>query len=199
MNYTRNWNSEFILSTNGFKNLDLCIEIGCFEGLTSNYIVDNLLEKKNGHLICIDPLSNNYLNSNLTENDVKNNQTIYNYFNNQYERFIENVNNNIQSGKITLMRNNSENALEILLENGYSGKVDFIYIDGDHRASAVYNDGKLSFDLCKTNGFILFDDYTWGSQNDEQSTKNGIDKFLEDFLGKYEIIKKGYQILIKKL
>ena len=41
--YTKKWNAAFIQSTNQINEKNLCLEIGCFEGLTSNYIVDNIL------------------------------------------------------------------------------------------------------------------------------------------------------------
>ena len=55
-----NWNSHFKKNTKNISNCNLCLEIGAFEGLTSNYIVDNLLSKE-GKLICLDLLENQYL------------------------------------------------------------------------------------------------------------------------------------------
>jgi hypothetical protein len=73
-NYTEKWNGGFIKNTNIFvKNIDLCLEIGCFEGMTSNYIVDNILTE-NGKLICVDPLTDIYLNDNLRDVDIEVNQ-----------------------------------------------------------------------------------------------------------------------------
>jgi hypothetical protein len=62
MTYTREWNHEFVKNTKSINlnNQNLCLEIGSFEGLTSNYIVDNILSA-NGKLICVDPLTDNYL------------------------------------------------------------------------------------------------------------------------------------------
>ena len=71
MKYTHNWNSEFKSNTNNLGKFNLCLEIGCFEGLTSNYICDRLLNH-NGKLICVDPLTDNYLNTDLSEKDVEN-------------------------------------------------------------------------------------------------------------------------------
>ena len=48
-------------------------------------------------------------------------------------------------------------------------------------------------------GLILFDDYRWREQIPGKSTKSGIDKFLSEFEGKYEIVKENYQILIRKI
>lgn len=190
-NYTQDWNGEFIKNTQNLKDFNLCIEIGSFEGLTSNYIVDNLLST-DGKLICIDPLTDNYLNDNLSEIDIIKNNGEFSYFNNQYDRFINNVDEHINTGKIELVRELSSKSFKSLIEK-YKGKVDFIYIDGDHRPEGVYIDSINSFELCKIEGFILFDDYLW------EDTKDGIDKFLLEFQDKIEIIIKDYQVLIKKI
>jgi predicted O-methyltransferase YrrM len=197
MKYTQSWNQLFISNTLGIKNLDLCLEIGSFEGLTSNYICDNLLSQ-NGKLICVDPLTENYLNTDLTEFDIVNNETIYKYFNNQYERFFNNTKHQINLNKLELIRLISVDAFPKLIEL-YKGQFDLIYIDGDHRANAVYIDAINSYELCKIGGIMIFDDYTWGLDYNEQSTKTGIDKFLNEYENKYEIIIKGYQIVLKKV
>ena len=196
MNYTYNWNQEFKKNTEDLKNLNLCLEIGCFEGLTSNYIIENILSE-NGKLFCVDPLTDNYLNTNLTETDVKNNQTIYGYFNNQYNRFTENVKKHIASNNLILYRNISEIILPQLIKD-YENSFDLIYIDGDHRASAVYLDGINSFKLCKSGGIIIFDDYSWGTMYGDESTNKGIDRFIEEFESHIIVLIKGYQVVIKK-
>jgi hypothetical protein len=68
MNYTKSdsWNSYFKTNTSGMCNFNLCLEIGCFEGMTSNEIVSRMLSET-GKLICVDPLTDSYLNENLTE------------------------------------------------------------------------------------------------------------------------------------
>lgn len=197
MNYTYNWNGEFIRNTTNIKNLNLCLEIGCFEGLTSNYIIDNLLGE-NGKLICVDPLTDTYLSENLTEQDVLNNQTIFKYFKNQYDRFYENTKVQIEKNKLELYRKLSSDAYTELIPK-YENSFDFIYIDGDHRAEAVYLDAVNCFVLCKKDGLILFDDYLWPALNGENSTKSGIDKFLSEFEGKYETLLNSSQYMIKKL
>jgi predicted O-methyltransferase YrrM len=196
MEYTYDWNNEFKINTNGVKNLTLCLEIGCFEGLTSNYIIDNILNE-NGKLICVDPLTDVYLNTELKESDVHNNNTIYKYFNNQYDRFINNTNHHIKNNKLELYRNISSEVFPQLLEK-YESQFDLIYIDGDHRASAVYIDSINSFKLCKKGGVIIFDDYSWGKMYHEEATSFGIDKFLNEYENQYELIKKEYQVVIRK-
>ena len=187
-NFTHNWNQEFIKNSKRIIQKNLCLEIGCFEGLTSNYIVDNILSES-GRLICVDPLTDVYLNDKLSELDDANNKE-WIYFKDQYSRFINNVSEHIESGKIELIRDLSINVFDSLLDK-YKESFDFIYIDGDHRPDGVYIDAINSFKLCKSGGYILFDDYTWGD------TGKGIDRFLNEVDG-YEILLKEYQILITK-
>jgi hypothetical protein len=51
----------------------------------------------------------------------------------------------------------------------------------------------ISFELLKVGGFMLFDDYGWGK------CKYGIEAFLECYSGKYQLLIKGWQVLIKKM
>lgn len=194
MGYTHNWNQAFKTNTNGLCCYELCLEIGCFEGLTSNYITERLLSST-GKLVCVDPLTNNYLNDALTEKDVKDNETIYSYFNNQYDRFIENTRHN--ANRIELHRKLSSEAYPELIEK-YNGQFDLIYIDGDHRASAVYIDAINCFKLCKNGGIIIFDDYGWGKKYNEEATNVGIDKFLNEYQDQYILKSRGEQVVIQK-
>lgn len=197
MNYTHLWNDEMKQNSKELKDLNLCLEIGCFEGLTSNYIVENILSTS-GKLICVDPLTDNYLNDNLTNSDITNNETIYKYFNNQYDRFTSNVKKYLDNQKIELHRDISKNVFPILNEK-YGNQFDFIYIDGDHRAFAVYLDAIESFKICRSGGIILFDDYSWGKElYKEDSTSTGIDKFLLEYNDQYDLMAKGYQVMIRK-
>jgi len=198
MSYTRNWNQEFVNNTNQIKlkNQKLCLEIGSFEGLTSNYIVDNILSD-DGKLICIDPLTDTYLVENLSENDIEHNNNGWKYFNGQYDRFIENTKNNLESKKIELYRELSSEALPKLKEK-YKDKFDFIYIDGDHRDFAVYFDAVNSFEICKPNGYILFDDYLWEDYSNHKITKDGIDRFINEYCDKLDVVLNAYQVLIRK-
>lgn len=196
MNYTHDWNSEFKKNTRNLGKFNLCLEIGCFEGLTSNYICDHLLNT-NGKLICIDPLTDNYLNNDLKKSDIKNNETIYKYFNNQYHRFISNTSHQIDTNKLILKRNISSEIFPELISE-YEGKFDLIYIDGDHRATYVYIDAINSFKLLAPNGIMIFDDYSWGKIYNEQATSFGIDRFLLEYEGSFDLLIKTYQVVIRK-
>ena len=76
--------------------------------------------------------------------------------------------------------------------------VDWVYVDGDHRADYVYLDAMKCFELCKNGGIILFDDYLWDDYKNKDSTKSGIDRFFKEMEGEYEILINSYQLMIKK-
>jgi hypothetical protein len=143
-------------------------------------------------LICVDPLTDNYLNTDLNDVSIELNNTEYSFFNGQYDRFINNVEEHIKSGKIILYRDLSINVYENL-EKDFGKNFSFIYIDGDHRPESVYIDAINCFYLCKKHGYILFDDFLW------KDTKLGINKFIEEKFDELKIIQKGEQLLIKKL
>lgn len=169
--YTQRWNKIFIENTAGLK-INFVLEIGCFEGLTSNYICDNLL-KNDGRLICVDPLEDVY-----TYDDDK-------IFIGQYDRFIKNT----RGRPIELVRKYSQDAFAEL--NNY--RFDLIYIDGDHREDSVYRDATLYFNCCKKGTIVIFDDYN----GYKEETKRGIDRFLSNISGKYDVMKSNYQLMIK--
>lgn len=174
-NFSENWNLEFIENTKGMK-FDFVLEIGCFEGLTSRYICDNLLNP-GGRMICVDPLTDEYLPGHK-DNDM---------FVGQYDRFTRNT----RGYPIELIRKKFEDAYEQMKDYRFG----LIYVDGDHREEAVYLDAQRAFFLCLVGGFILFDDY----DGYDAGTKRGIDKFIAEIpTNKMTVVKRGYQIMVQK-
>lgn len=173
--FTQDWNREFIKNTKGMK-FNFVLEIGCFEGLTTSYVCDNLLNP-DGRVICIDPLTDEYLPDHPDNN----------LFIGQYNRFIKNT----KGLPVELIRMKSN---EAFFQKGFSDyRFDLIYIDGDHREDEVYADGAKSIDICRVDGYILFDDYQW-----RDGTKRGIDRFLRDFAPWIDVVVLDYQVMVRK-
>lgn len=173
--YSIGWNKEFKLNTAGME-FEFVLEIGAFEGLTTKYICEYLL-KQGGRVICIDPLEEFYIKEDTEHIEM---------FKGQYQRFIRTT----RGLPVELIRKESKVAIPEL--NAF--RFDFIFIDGNHTFDSVYFDACCSFSVCKIDGFILFDDYDlW-----RQETKDGIDKFVAEFSGSFEVVEKSYQLLIKK-
>lgn len=176
LQYTQLWNNEFIKNTKGLGKFDLALEIGCFEGITTNYICDNLLNE-NGRIICVDPLIDGIYLEGHKDNFI---------FEGQYEKFI----NNTKDQPVELQRKTSQEAFSALKEYRFG----LIYVDGDHTENAVYRDGVAYFTLLRVGGIMVFDDY-----GQAEETKLGIDRFLKEHEGKVEILVRDYQVVIKKI
>ena len=183
--FSQHWNSEFIKNTQGLGGFQLALEVGSHQGLTSKYICNHLLAP-DGRIVCVDPLADEYLVDNLSDEDIRMNKE-YGFFKNQYYKFKKNT----QGLPVQLIRKTSNEAFPELIDLRF----DFAYLDGDHRGESVYNDGVNTFGVCKIGALILFDDYDlW-----RQETKNGIDRFLDWAGNRVEIVIKNYQLMVKKI
>lgn len=146
-----------------------CLEVGSFEGNGSIIIHDRLCNNADSKLYCIDPWDDVY---------IKNNDlftSIDHYFNNQYNRFIENT--KIYT-KIIPVRGYSD---DILVNNipALNIKFDFAFIDGDHTPAQVYKDCINVLKNMNVNGIIIMDDYLW--EHNGIKCREGIDKFISDY------------------
>lgn len=183
LDYTQLWNSEFVKNTEFLKGkINLALEIGSFEGLTTNYICDELLDKgegKGSRVICVDPLIDGVYLEGHKDNFI---------LDGQYERFIRNT----KDQPVELLRMRSEEAWPLLANYWF----DLIYIDGDHREQPVYNDGVNAFKRLRVGGILVFDDY-----EQAEETKRGVDGFIQKGkeFGKIEVVSMGYQVVVKKI
>lgn len=178
-NYTgvdTGWATAFVESTKELPKMDMVLEIGAYEGMTTKYICENMLTKQvNSRVIVVDPLMDVYV-----EGDME-----HTYFKNQYQRFLRNTN----GLPVELKRSKSQEVFPELA----ALRFDLCYIDGDHRSPMPYLDACWCFAVTRVGGFILFDDYLW-----RDDTKESIDAFLLEFGDALTILKKEYQVLIIK-
>jgi len=176
--FTQDWNKEFIKNTRGLGPFNFVLEIGCFEGLTTRYICDNLLTKE-GRMIAVDPLEDQYTD----EADEETNKM----FVGQFERFTRNT----RGYPVELKRERSQNVFK---GDFMHYRFDFIYVDGHHGEVEVFEDGCNAFKVLRKGGYMLFDDY----QGYRDETTRGIDRFIDLHQGKMTIKIKEYQLLIQK-
>lgn len=155
------------------------LEIGCFEGLSSVFFADNLLDHPESSLTCVDPF--------LTIDDNDHKQFLAN---NQEENFDYNTKLCKNSDKIIINKITSD---EFFKTNDKT--FNFIYIDGCHESDFVIRDMENSFKVLEKNGIMWMDDYRGG---DGIKLKNTMDSVLEKHRGEYELIHKNYQIAIRK-
>jgi predicted O-methyltransferase YrrM len=77
--------------------------------------------------------------------------------------------------------------------------LDFVYVDAAHDAASVLRDGVLAFDLLKSGGVIVFDDYEWQDMPDRlDRPKLAIDAFLACYARKLDVISVGWRVAARK-
>lgn len=184
--YTRVWNDAFVYNTRHLANLDLCIEFGSFEGLTSNYMCDRLLSET-GKVVCVDPHDTTYQDPGSGPD----------LFQHQYEKFVHNTKTHREAGRLDHIRQTTRDASDFLLKT-YGLKADLVYVDGDHTADGTYHDAVLAFRLCKPGGHIIFDDYGWPHAVGLDGPKAGIELFLSEYGQDLRVLVKEYQVVVQK-
>ncbi len=93
------------------------LEIGSFEGRSALWFLENLLTHPQSALVCVDKFAKDYSNV-----------------------FDRNIAASGLAQKVTKLKGKSEDVLPTLADASF----DAIYIDGDHRAEAVWRDARES-------------------------------------------------------
>jgi len=159
------------------------LEIGCFEGRATCWLLENILTDISSKITVIDPFHPNMF---LDKNDIGD----------YYSRFKNNVHEH--ADKVIVYVGMSWDYL--LANRLQSGKFEFIYVDAGHKSTEVLLDAILSFQYLKVGGIMLFDDYLWGEPDTEPSKtpKIAIDAFIESHKDYLTVIYSGYQVAIIK-
>jgi cephalosporin hydroxylase len=158
------------------------LEIGSSEGRSAVWFLENILTHDTSRITCVDLFFSEVFYNNLS-------------------KFAR---------KITLLAGDSKAVLRDrqFLKPAY----DIIYIDGDHGSATVLTDVILAFTALKVGGTLIFDDYQWKEQfehigpainfsEDEilrLEPKLAIDSFINVFTDQFDLLHKGYQVIIRK-
>ena len=162
-NFSKKWflnNFElfnYFLPKNNNEYFDY-LEVGCFEGLSSFYI---LSEYKNVNAFLLDIWSTPK-NSELSQIN--------------FELIESNFDKNLSEFKFVKMKGDSISSMKKLLNQNKS--FDFIYIDGSHNGEDILSDAIEAFKILKAGGLIFFDDFLQHDDNRNIQSYQGIEKFL---------------------
>ena len=153
------------------------LEIGCYEGRSAIWMLENILSHESSEMTCVDPYPDH------VGEDVK-------------QRFLANVRLSGAAERVHLIQGYSQTALRPLPLDHF----DIIYIDGDHRAAPVLEDAVLSWRLLKQRGIMIFDDYDWETARPAPDRpRMGVEFFVEAFAPQVEVIHREYQLILRKL
>ena len=135
------------------------LEVGCFEGLSSFFV---LSEYKAVNAILLD----------IWDMPNPNSKTLSHNFNSIEEAF----DNNLSGFNFTKIKDDSVVAMRKLFKQNKS--FDFIYIDGSHNGEDILSDAIEAFKILKKEGLIFFDDFLQYDKNRALQSYDGIEKFL---------------------
>ena len=165
------------------------LEIGSFEGRSSVWLVENILDD-HGDLVCVDTWlgSQEHMTMDVEMPEVE-------------RRFDYNTNavQTLFPTRQVIKRSMVSNrllAMSILQDEQY----DFIYIDGSHKAKDCLSDAVMAWHLLSKNGVMIFDDYNWDVvPGATQQPKIAIDSFVSCFADDLKMLFVNHQVGVKKL
>lgn len=128
------------------------LQIGTFTGDASVWLLDNILTDQSSHLTDVDTWAG-------SEEDAHKAMDFEDVFNTYIEK--------TKGRNRSYYRGTSADFIMNKAAFGPTDYYDFIYIDGDHTASAVLADAAMAFYYLKPGGIMAFDDYQWKSDSGE--------------------------------
>jgi len=148
------------------------LEVGCFEGRSTIWFLDEVLTDPSSTMTCIDVFTDEIEAS-----------------------FDHNVKLSGHGDRLIKRKGYSQDVLRGLEVDSY----DFVYIDGCHLASCALTDMVLSWDLLEKGGIMILDDYSWklGAPIIARP-KFAIDAFIEVFRDKLRVRYLGRQVVLQK-
>lgn len=194
LEFTSDWfskrvdNFEHIIK-NYDANFDNILEIGCHEGRSTCWMLENMLSPT-GTIVCVDPFANYHINP----------------FNGDKPTADRTWENRFRSNTTQVKRPDQILELHVALSYPTLAKFiveqrqfDFIYIDGNHCCDAVMADAVMAWGLLKPGGFMLFDDYLFEDVPDVLDRgKIAIDAFCASFTRQLNYYVLNYQLGVRK-
>jgi len=160
------------------------LEIGCFEGRSMIFMMEEVLTHPSSRATCVDPFIG-------VDADFGRFEEAANFDRGALKsRFLSNL--EPYSRKLTTLQATSGQALRMMTP----GSFDVIYIDGDHSAAAALEDAVLSWPLLRSGGLLIFDDY--GAEDNLSWPKVGIDGFLAAYAPQLTVVTRLYQVYVLK-
>lgn len=182
---------NFIEIKDNLPNRHNVLEIGCFEGRSTCWLLENFLDSS-GTICCVDTFAGSPEHTDMVLEDLK-------------SRWLKNTESARGSGQTCRLYNQkSYDALAQIIVEKQS--FDFIYVDGSHTAPDVLADACMCAGLLRVGGVILFDDYLWPSPGDRpvnlnelKTPKPAINAFASVYGELMQPVISNYQVAFKKL
>lgn len=156
------------------------LEIGCFEGLSSFYVLSQF-KFVNAYFL------------DIWDEPNKNSKSLTDDFNKVEKLFDK----NLSKFNFTKIKDDSVISMRKLLRKNMN--FDFIYIDGSHNGEDILSDAIEAFKILKKGGLIFFDDFLQHELNRKIQSYVGIEKFLELYSNDLQIVFFQNNLVVKKI
>ena len=160
------------------------LEIGSWQGMSANFILGYF---KNARLTCVDTWDGADEHRSHDASD----KSILSEIENTFDINIQEYSERVTKHKCTSYEF-FNNFFEI-------DKFDLIYVDGSHHSDDVIVDAIKAFEMLKTDGVMILDDYFWNYYKNEIDNPAGaINSFLRLKKHQLKILCFDYQLVVKK-
>ena len=182
-----NWNElfKYYLKENSIKSV---LEIGCFEGRATVYLLLNHLDKDVTYEV-VDTFEGTPEESGMIETVSRLAESNF-----IYENFMHNMSQHTGID-LKIRKGYSQLKLPQLYQEG--NKYDFIYIDASHRADDTFVDAYYAHKMLNPGGLLIFDDFGWkdpARQHPVDSPELGVRSFFTMYSEEYTVVMSGYQV-----
>lgn len=144
------------------------LEIGVYDARNATWLLDNVLTHQNSRYVGVDAVVGHEA---------------------AHERAIKNLERH--AGKVTLIAGDSADVLPALFWQG--DEFDVVYVDGCHSAAAVSRDAVNGWELLRSGGVMIFDDY----DRDDYGVRQSVDEFLTREPSAV-VVYRDYKVAVRK-
>ncbi|HEY6213868.1 MAG TPA: class I SAM-dependent methyltransferase [Vicinamibacterales bacterium] len=161
------------------------LEIGCFEGQSACWFLDNILTHPTSRLVCVDPFA------------VSMASILLRYFE---ARFDENIAASGAADRVTKLIGPSQVVVRMLQPVQF----DFIYVDGSHKVGDVLVDAVLAWTVLRPGGVVMFDDYALVDDAAPEGLMarapgRALDAFMSILGQSAELVRRDWQLVLRKM
>ena len=159
------------------------LEIGCFEGQSACWFLDNVLTEPTSRLTCVDPFA------------VPMATILLRFFE---ARFDENIAASGAADRVTKLIGPSQ----VVVRTLQPAQFDFIYVDGSHKVGDVLQDAVLAWTVLRPGGVVMFDDYGLVDDVSEglmaRAPGRALDAFMTILGSSATLLRRDWQLVLRK-
>lgn len=160
------------------------LEIGCFEGQSACWFLDNILTHPTSRLTCVDPFA------------VPMATILLRFFE---AHFDQNIAASGAADRVTKLIGPSQ----VVLRTMQPSQFDFIYVDGSHKVGDVLQDAVLAWTVLRPGGVVMFDDYALVDDVSEglmaRAPGRALDAFMSILGSSATLIRRDWQLVLRKM